>query len=381
MNYNFFGVIMFIQKITQLFIFLTIIFVSIEAFAFPKSRQELEAINEAYVYPDFAPAAIPPLNVQNYLTINEGALALEDNDIVFIVPTGPIAPLREREVIIIPRKYMIWHEVMNIIDRNRAVAVTFSPVSGTLAVYNTKKDGKYLQLQNNAMYYNANTVLLDINTNSLWSQLYGLSTMGTYQGEGLEILPCYWTTWEKARDFYHEKDNAKVLATPRTSKRYGSDPYGNINDPDSFYHNNALIYPINKLDLRLGLKALVIGLELDNLFTAIDINFVREKKSVNFFLGNIPLIAVYDENLGVVRIFKREVWSGKNPLIFTFEGNNLVDFQTRSRWNLDGSCISGNYLGAFLEEVFGIYSYWYSYAAHNPETDTIPGNSMVPDSE
>ncbi len=363
-----------------LLIMISLIFYPLKINAFPKNTEELISITEQIINSDIASQNIPPLNVQNYLSITEADLSLDYSDIVFVVPIGPVKPLQEREVIIIPRRYMIWHEVMNIINRDMAIAVTYSPVSGTLATYNTKKNDAFLQLEYNGGYYNANSILRDINTNSLWSQLYGLSIAGTYQGEGLNILACYWTTWEKARTFYNAKPNAKVLGLPRTEQRYGTDPYGNIADQNSFYHNDNLIFPVSNIDLRLGLKTQIIGLEIDSFFTAIDINFVREKKSVNFFLGGTPLIAVYDNKLGVVRIFKREVWTGKNPLIFTFENNNLIDLQTKSTWNLDGICISGNYLGAFMQEVFGIYSYWYSYAAHNPETETIPGNSMVPDS-
>ena len=276
---------------------------------------------------------------------------------------------------------MVWHEVLNEITKDRAFAVTYSPVSGALAVYNTKKPKYSLQLQSIGSQYNANSILIDLNTNSSWSQMYGMAFFGPLQGVGLEIMPVYWTTWRKARTYFDDPENVKVLSTPRANgKRYGKDPYGSLTNEDSFYFNNTLIYPVARVDIRLPLKSQVIGIEMDNNFMAIDVDYVRKKKCVNFFFGEHALVAAYDDKLGAVRIFKRSIWKGKDPLIFKKEGDNLVDFHTRSTWSMDGVCQSGNYVGAYIQETFGIYSFWYSWAAHNPETEIVPGESVVPDS-
>jgi len=354
--------------------------------AFPRTTDDLDLMVESIVNTELGPSSMPAINKQSYIEVGEASTSLDDSDVIFIIPIGPEKPLKERDVILIPQKILVWHEVLNVVTKDKAFSVTYSPVAGSLAVYDTKINKFSLMLQSTGSQYNANSILQDLNTNSLWSQMYGMSFFGPLQGTGLKIMPCYWTTWRKARDFFTNQKNAKVLSSPRGGSRYGRDPYGSFTNEDSFYFNDTLVYPVTKVDMRLPLKTQVIGIEMDNKFMAIEVAYVRKKKAVNFFFGEHALVAVYDEALGAIRIFNRSVWNGKDPLIFRTEEdmltkeNKLVDFHTKSKWSMDGVCQSGNYLGAYIQEVFGVYSFWYSWAAHNPETETVPGNSVVPDS-
>lgn len=351
-----------------------------KAHAFPQSKADLEEMAETLANTGLTPGDLPPLNNPNFIDIGAASMSFDDTDIFFVVPVGTMKPLKERDVILIPQKILVWHEVLNMMNRDMSLAITYSPVSGSLAVYNSRTKDYFLQLFFQGSVYDGNSVLMDSNTNSLWSQLYGLSFFGTLAGTGLEIMPCYWTNWYNIRRFYEGRDNAKVLSTPRGGRRYGKDPYGSYLHEESFYFNNSLIYPVKKVDVRLDLKAQVIGIEMDKKFIAVEVNYVKEKECVNFFFNSHPLVAIYDERLGVVRIFERSVWDGKDPLIFKMEQGVLRDFHTKSAWSNDGVCEFGNYTGAYLKEVFGIYSFWYAWASMNPETEIVPGDSVVPDS-
>lgn len=351
-------------------------------YALPRTQEDLEYIAEHLVNTGISENDLRPLVNPSFTSVSLASMTLDENEPVFVIATGKLRPLRDREVIILPQKIMVWHEVLNMIAKDKAFAVTYSPISGTLATYNTRRDELYLQLQADGRQYNANSVLMDINTNSRWSQMYGICFFGTLMGCGLELLPSYWTTWSKAQAFYMDRDNARVLLTPRaTNKRYGKDPYGSYYDPESFYYNDQLIYPISALDTRMGLKDMVIGLELDKKIVAVNVNYVKRKGIVNFFFDKYALVAVHDKALDVVRIFDRTVWFGKDPLVIVKDTNKTFkDLQTQSIWDFDGVCRSGNYLGTFMKEYYGIYSFWYSFAANNPETETVPGKSEVPDS-
>jgi len=377
----------FIMKILTLllsfFFFLSGNFIiNLNSYALPQTQEDLEYIAEHLVNTGMNENNLKPLVNPIFTSVSLASMLLDENEPVFIVATGKLKPLKERDVIILPQKIMVWHEVLNMIAQDKSFAVTYSPISGTLATYNTRRDNLYLQLQADGRQYNANSVLMDINTNSRWSQMYGICFLGTLMGSGLELLPSYWTTWDKALRFYIDKDNARVLLTPRsTNKRYGKDPYGSYNDPESFYYNDQLIYPISNLDTRMRLKEMVIGLELDKKVVAININYVKKKGIVNFFFDKYALVAVHDKALDVVRIFDRTVWFGKDPLVMVKDSSKTFkDLQTQSTWDFDGVCRGGNYLGTYMKEYYGIYSFWYSFAANNPETETVPGKSEVPDS-
>ena len=350
------------------------------AFAFPKNNKDLTAIAENLIVTGVDSTSISPLVNPEFTTVSLASMALDDSEQVFIVASGKLKPLKERDVIIVPQRIMVWHEVLNMIDSEQAFALTYSPISAGLATYNTKRDKLYLQLEADGRQYNANSVLVDLNTNSRWSQMYGISFMGTLAGMGLELIPTYWTTWDKAKNFFIDKPNARVLLTPRANKRYGTDPYGSYMNPESFYYNDQLVYPVSRIDTRMGLKEMVIGLEIDKELIAVNINYVKKKGVVNFFIGKKALVAVHDTRLDVVRIFDRTVWYGKDPLVLKKENKQFSDLQTKSTWDFDGVCRKGNYLGSYMKEYFGVYAFWYSYAANNPETNTVPGKSEVPDS-
>lgn len=347
------------------------------AHAIPRSQDELNAIEDKLVNTGLSATSIPSLYNPEFMNISEASMSLEAQDVVFVVPLEDDA---NTSVLIIPQKILLWHEVINLANKDYSLVITYSPASGSLVVYDTKVGSRTLYFDINGQIYNTNTILVDRNTGSLWSQLYGMSILGPLQGIGLLILPSYWTTWDKARDSYLDDKTAQVLKTPRTQQRYGQDPYGSYLSDDTYYQNDTLIYPLNIIDTRLRSKTPILGIELNTYFMAIDIEYVKEKKYVNFYMGLTPLLAYHDEDLGVVRVYNRDIWPGKTPAIFRVENNTLIDIQTKSVWSVTGECISGNLQGIQMEELFGAYSFWFVWAAHNPETDIIPGQSEVPES-
>ena len=341
------------------------------AWGMPRSLKELRSISDQIYETGLVHGDIPSLGSPAFLPMNEATMGLEPDDPVFAVPFPD-------EVRIYPQRIMVWHEVVNEIVKGVPYCITYSPVSGSLAVYAARAGTQNLILDAEGRLFNSNTILIDRNTGSLWSQMLGMAFEGPLTGTGLRLLPCYWTTWRHARDFF---PNARVMATPRGNWRnYNRDPYGSYLTPGSYYDDERILYPMTHVDSRMEAKARVIGLEIDKNLLAISIAYVRQAKVVNFYSGLTPLLAVYDSRLDVVRIFDRTVWEGREPALFAYRDNSIRDIQTRSAWSMDGKCLDGNLQGASLEQKFGVYAFWFAWAAFHPETDTVPGNSVVPDS-
>lgn len=339
--------------------------------AMPRSLPELRGMTEQLLKTGLVHGDIPSLNSPTFVVVGEASMALEANDPVFVVPLPD-------GVRIYPQKILVWHEVVNEVVQGQPFCITYCPLSGCLAVYSSRADNQNLFLDAEGRLYNSNAVLIDRNTGSLWSQLLGMSFDGPLIGTGLRIQPCYWTTWSHAREFY---PNAKVLQTPRGGWRnYNRDPYGSYLTPGSYYDDERILYPITHLDSRLPAKRQILGLEIDTNFMAVDIDYVRKAKVVNFYSGLKPLVALYDKRLDVARVFVRNVWEGRTPALFTLQDGKLLDVQTRSEWNVDGRCVQGNLEGASMEQKFGIYAFWFAWASFNPETELVPGPSVVPDS-
>lgn len=337
--------------------------------AAPRSQQDLQAIFDDLTKTAVGYGAIPSINRTTYMTIHDAELTMDRREAVFVVffPDGPR---------IYPQKIMVWHEVLNEFINGKSYCVTYAPISGCLAVYKTDVEGMQLVFDTEGRLYNCNSVLVDRNTGSLWMQLLGMAFDGPLAGKGLAYVPVWWTTWEYARNAY---PNAQVLAPPRsTRKAYGRDPYGSYITPGNYYDNEQIPYHVTHMDNRLPAKNRILGLEYENLMLAVDETYVRQKKVVNFFLGPTPMLAVLDPRLNVVRVFDRTVWD--SPVLFTEENGRLVDVDTRSTWSYDGTALSGKLKDARLDEFFGMYAFWFAWAAFHPETLLVPGPSVVPDS-
>lgn len=339
--------------------------------AMPRTLKELRGISDQLTKTGLIHGDIPSLNSPRFLPLIEASMNLEANDVVFVVPLPD-------GVRIYPQKILVWHEVVNELIKGQPYCITYSPISGGLAVYSSRAGNQNLILDAEGRIYNNNGVLIDRNTGSLWSQMLGIAFEGPLTGSGMRILPCYWTRWRYAREFYKD---AKVLEVPRGNWRnYNRDPYGSYLTKGNYYDDDRILHPLTKLDSRMSTKTQVLGLEVDSNLMAIDIEHVRKAKTVNFYAGLTPMVAIHDPRLDVVRVFVRTVWDGHTPALFAMQDGVLRDIQTRSTWNFDGQCVDGNLKGAAMEQKFGIYAFWFAWAAFHPETDTIPGSSVVPDS-
>ncbi len=338
------------------------------SWAIPKNIEALSAIsnkltNTVVQYGQIGSFFRPPFG-----RMMDADLSLQKNEPVFVVafPEG---------VRIYPQRIMVWHQVSNELMGKNAYVVTYCPITGTLAAYGSNLDGMDLFFDAHGALYEGNTVLIDRNTGSLWLQGLGMAFEGPLMGRGLAKIPVFWTTWEAAKRFY--KDVPVLSTPPRSRKAYGRDPYGNYLKPGTYYDNDSLAYPVSYTDLRLPYKNQVIGLEFNDFRLAVDVAYVKKEGAVNFFLGELPLLAVHDKKLDVVRIFNRQVWN--KPSLFIMRYGKLLDISSQSEWDVStGQSLEGNMKGASMQQFYGIYSMWFNWYNLNPETFLIPGPGEVP---
>lgn len=345
-----------------------------KSLARPMSLAEL-AETMLHVTPVPMPGAISALYRPIFDTVYESELKLSPSEIVFVamLPEGPR---------IYPQQYLVWHQVINELVDDHAYAMTYCPITGTLACYDARIEGVNLifdveghETQDGffTFLYDGNTIMVDRNTGSLWLQETGMAFDGPMLGRGMATLPVYWTTWNQAKKVFPD---APVMARPRGMRPYGRDPYGSYDRKDSYYHNDDLAYPVRRTDRRLPRKTPMLGLELDNYLLAVDIEYVKEKGAVNFFMGRYPLLAVFDPVLGVVRIYDRQVWA--EPFLFVLRNGRLTDLTSHTVWDPStGMAIEGNLKGAEMRQYFGIYTMWFAWYSINPETLVIPGPGEV----
>ena len=334
----------------------------------PQNLQELANINKKLTESGIEYGQIPSLYRPRFDRMQDAGLSMNADDVVFVVmlPDGPR---------IYPQKYLVWHQVINEVVDDHAYAITYSPITGGFAAYDASMGGLNLIFDAEGRLYDGNSVLIDRNSGSLWLQELGMAFDGSLLGRGMPLVPCYWTTWGPARRTF---PGAKVLSRPPGRRPYGRDPYGDYRKDDTYYTNDELVYPVERVDRRFPRKTPMFCLEHQGSLIALDINYVKKKGAVNFFVGPSALVAVHDKKLDVVRVFNRQVWA--EPFLFVYSGNQFMDISTRSIWDpATGICLEGNLKGASMPQYYGSYSMWFAWASLNPETLFIPGPGEVPE--
>jgi hypothetical protein len=151
-----------------------------------------------------------------------------------------------------PFQILVWHEVVNDVIDGVPVAVTYSPLTQSVAVFDRRLGDTVLEFGVSGMLYNNNLLMYDRETKSLWSQILGKGVVGERKDAPLRTYPFSIMTWA---DFRAEYPSAEVLSRKTGAIRdYTTDPYAEYHlDPIDIW------FPLSNLDDRLDPKALVYG--------------------------------------------------------------------------------------------------------------------------
>lgn len=182
-----------------------------------------------------APAVMTPTEVDAANQAERGKL-LVSSDLVVGVTSG----LEARAY---PLRLLRWHEAVNDTIGGLPVAVTYSPLSGAIAVWDRRSDGRVLELAVSGRLWNSNTLLYDRRpdggASSLWHQLTGEAVTGPAAGRRLEPLPAALATWA---DWLLRHPETTVMAPdPGSSQLYRRDPY------HSYRGSDLLRFPVDPL--------------------------------------------------------------------------------------------------------------------------------------
>ena len=161
-----------------------------------------------------------------------------------------------------PLRLLRWHESVNDVVGGRAIAVTYSPLSGGIAVWDRLVDGHEISFAISGRIHNSNTLLYDRRddrqASSLWHQLTGEAIAGPASGNRLTPLPAELQTWT---EWTRNHPNTTVMAPDPDSKRlYKRDPY------HSYRGSDMLRFPVEPLPPKgvLGYKDIVAIVTTDD---------------------------------------------------------------------------------------------------------------------
>jgi hypothetical protein len=302
---------------------------------------------------------IPPIELPQYISIQEAEEYLTDKDKVFIYEG-------DEGVFIYPQKILVWHEIVNDNIDRKDISITYCPLTGSAICY-LGESGPFLNntFGTSGKLINSNLVMYDRASDSYIPQILGIGINNELEGLIIETEPIHWANWEDAIAFYPE---ASVLSTETGFIRnYDSDPYGSYNPEgeNSYYYSGEPIFPVmNKNDGTFPDKKVVVGIKYLDQVVAVDPSLVEEQKFLNFDIASQKLIAFYDSRLKMVRVFRASI--GNELLIFESHDQKIFD-QRGIQWFTNGISEKNEE----LETLTYFDVMWFAWYAYYPDTEVI----------
>jgi len=228
-------------------------------------------------------------------------------------------------------------EILNDTLGGRAIAVTWCYLCHNGVVYAREARGQTLTLAVSGMLWEHNLVMVDEQTDSLWSHLLGEAMQGPLTGERLEPLPATMTDWRTWHDAHPQTTVAMLTRSERRLRR----------------------------DVYRELDRYVIGLTDGDSARAWRFDRLLAEPVVNDRLGDVAVVVVFDQ-AGMTAVLYERTIDGRT-IVFEEKDGNLVDPQTRARWDLlTGQ--STNADGRHLTRLPGIVAFTHSWRRFHPET-------------
>lgn len=185
-------------------------------------------IIQALNYPDFRGFHLKELIIEGEQRLEDLILAVKVDD----------------ETKVYPERILDFHEIVNdnIIGKN--VAVSYCPLTGTAYCWESNDLTFYVS----GLLFNANLILGDWETGSMWSQIYGKSVFGARQQQEMKHLQIIEMNWLGGLELV---DKNEILVAPQTIPEQS--PY------KSYKSSNSIGFPLDYVDERLPAKERVLA--------------------------------------------------------------------------------------------------------------------------
>jgi hypothetical protein len=260
----------------------------------------------------FAPRVVfrpskPPLQRMRPFSAASASRKLRGDELVLGVVVDGVARAYPLNMLTGPDR-----EIINDVLSDTPIAVTWCHLCHHGAVFRRRVGELTLVFSVSGMLWSENLVMLDNNTKSAWSQIYGKAMQGRLEGTQLERLPATITEWSEWKRIHPD---STALMMSRTVEDYDRSIY-------------------------LRLKDYVVGTEIGGLARSWPLDLLEERRVVNDEIDGQPIVVVFDVASNTPFIYRR--MSGETELSFRLHNGILVDDQTESEWDLStGQAVAG----------------------------------------
>jgi len=233
---------------------------------------------------------IPSIDKPKFISVEEANKFVRDDELVLGINLN-------NDKRVYPFQILVWHEIVNDVVGNRAVAVTYCPLCGTGIAYERTINNEPVEFGVSGLLYNSDLVMYDRKTDTLWDQVTGRAIVGELTGARLKQVPIDTVTWGDWRKLHPD---AKVLSRETGFIRsYGRTPYGDYDTSKSIY------FPVENEDLRLHPKEVIFGVEIDDKSKAYTEEDLKKLRKIEDTFNGVNLI-VERSDAGIVTIKNKD---------------------------------------------------------------------------
>jgi len=316
---------------------------------------------------------IPSIDNPQFISVPEAGSWLSDNEPVIYLEV-------EGDARAYPLQILIWHEIVNDRLGGKPVLVTFCPLCYSAIVFDRRVEGEELEFGVSGFLRHSDLVMYDRKTETLWQQFTGKAIVGDYVGTTLEQLPSQIISFEQ---FKNGHPDGKVLSRNTGHRRnYGRNPYPGYDDIE----NTPFLVNTDN-DKRLPPMEKVIGIRVSGAKVAYPYSVTEEERVINDTVNNTEVVVFHLEGassaLDAVRIsdsrrdgstgvFQRRI-DGRT-LTFELRGGEIVDQETKSRWEITGQAVEGPLRGRQLQPVTSGDYFAFAWLVFWPDTQIYYGN-------
>ncbi len=315
---------------------------------------------------------IPPIDDPTYASIENANGWLDDQE--------PVIALEiDGDARAFPLQVMTWHEIVNDVVGGTPVTVTFCPLCNSGIAFDRRLDGTVYDFGVSGKLRNSDLIMWDRQTESWWQQFTGEGIVGELAGKMLAFLPSSIVSYA---DFKSANPEGLVLSRETGfSRPYGRNPYAGYDQADS----HPFLFD-GDTDGRLLPKERVVAVSLGDRDLAFPYSLLAEEGAVNYGSADHDLVVFFksgttsalDRNsikdsrdVGATGVFDPHVDGRK--LTFRADGDNLVDNETGTVWNILGHAVEGPLAGNSLTPIVHGDHFWFAWGAFNPDTVIYQG--------
>jgi hypothetical protein len=317
---------------------------------------------------------IPSIDAPRFVSLDEAAEWLADNEPVIAVEI-------EGDARAYPLQILTWHEIVNDTVGGVPVTVTFCPLCNSAITFDRRVGTEVYEFGTSGLLRNSDLVMYDRTTESLWQQLTGEAIVGDMVGAQLTFLPSSLVGFADFRAAFPE---GVVLSRDTGYRRsYGRNPYAGYDriGEDPFLYRG-------EVDDRLAAMARVVTVSIDDAAgagQAVDVVYplsvLAQLGVINDTQGGRDLVVFHapgtssaldagviaeGADVGATGVFDPNL-DGQR-LTFRRDGDEIVDEETGSTWNVLGQATSGPLTGESLTAIVHGDQFWFAWAAFKPDT-------------